>query len=137
MGKIQIAYEGHLRTKALHVESGAVIKTDAPKDNMGKGEMFSPTDLLAVSLGTCVLTLMGIVADKLKVDLTGMRATVEKEMVSTPARRIGKVVVHVYCPTIFEPQITIKLEQAGAGCPVHHSLHPDLKQEFTFHWGEV
>jgi putative redox protein len=136
MVKITVTYAGNLRTKAVHVESGAVIQTDAPKDNHGKGELFSPTDLLAVSLGTCVLTLMGIVAQKLKVNLTGLRATVDKEMATLPARRIGRVVVHVYCPQQFEGDVSAKLEKAGMGCPVHHSLHPDVQQEIIFHWGQ-
>ncbi len=136
MVKIAVTYDGNLRTTAVHEESGARIQTDAPKDNQGKGELFSPTDLLGAALGTCILTIMGILANKLKVDLKGLRATVEKEMAKTPSRKVGKIVIHIYCPSTFDPEITAKLEQAGIGCPVHHSLHPDVQQEMVFHWGE-
>jgi putative redox protein len=137
MVKITVTYEGNLRTKAIHVESGAEIETDAPKDNHGKGELFSPTDLLAASLGTCVLTLMGIMARKLKVDLTGLRATVEKEMANAPSRMVKRIVIHVYCPQKLESEIRSKIEQVGIECPVHHSLHPNVQQEIVFHWGET
>ena len=136
MVKIDITYEGNLRTRSTHSENKKEILTDAPKDNQGKGEMFSPTDLLAVSLGSCVLTLMGIAARSLKIDLTGLRLTIEKEMAQMPSRRIGRLILHVYCPRTFDHAITEKLETAGIRCPVHQSLHPDTKQEFFFHWGE-
>lgn len=135
MTRIQVTYAGNLRTEATHEESGAVIQTDAPKDNQGNGELFSPTDLLAASLGTCVLTLMGIAARKLKVDLAGLRATVDKEMRQSPSRRVGRIVVHVYSPQQFDIETRAKIEQAGIGCPVHESLHPDVQQEIIFHWG--
>jgi len=136
MARIDITYEGNLRTRSVHSENKEEIVTDAPKDNQGKGEMFSPTDLLATALGTCVLTLMGIAANRLKVDLAGLRLTVEKEMAGLPSRRIGRLVMHVYCPKTFDTDITQKLETAGSHCPVHQSLHPDTRQEFFFHWGE-
>ena len=137
MVKIKVTYEGNLRTTAFHEESGAEIKTDAPKENHGKGEFFSPTDLISAALGTCVITVMGILANKLKVDLKGLRATVEKEMATSPSRKVGKIIVHIFCPSTFDREITSKLEQAGIGCPVHHSLHPDVQQEMIFHWGEA
>lgn len=131
MTKFAVTYEGDLRCRAQHAESGAVIQTDASKE----GELFSPTDLLAVSLGTCVMTVMAILADRLKVDLKGLRADVQKEMAAAPSRRVGKVVVHLFCPQRYDPDTTAKLEEAGRGCPIHHSLHPDTCQEFIFHWG--
>ncbi|HEX2580200.1 MAG TPA: OsmC family protein [Rhabdochlamydiaceae bacterium] len=136
MARIDIAYEGNLRTRCIHSGNKEEIVTDAPKDNQGKGEMFSPTDLLATALGSCVLTLIGIAGSRLKVNLQGLRLTVEKEMAQMPSRRIGRLVCHIYCPQIFDPAITQKLESAGSHCPVHQSLHPDTKQEFFFHWGE-
>jgi uncharacterized OsmC-like protein len=136
MTRIEITYEGSLRTRCVHSENRQEIVTDAPKDNRGKGEMFSPTDLLAASLGSCVLTLMGIAADRLKVDLSGLRLTVEKEMAQLPSRRIGRLLLDIYCPQTFDHEITQKLETAGVYCPVHQSLHPDTKQEFFFHWGQ-
>ncbi len=137
MSKIAIDYEGNLRTRAVHQGSGAAIQTDAPKDNHGKGELFSPTDLLAAALGTCVLTLMGIMAQRLKVELKGLRATVEKEMAPLPSRKVGRLVVHVYALNQLDLETASKLEAAGAGCPVHHSLHPDVQQEIVFHWGKA
>lgn len=137
MTKIEISYEGNLRTRCVHSDNKEEIITDAPKDNQGKGEMFSPTDLLATALGSCVLTLMGIAANRLKVDLSGLRLTVEKEMAKEPSRRIGRLVLHIYCPKVFDNDITQKLETAGSHCPVHQSLHPDTKQEFFFHWGDA
>ena len=133
--KYKVDYLGALRTEAVHLDSMAKIQTDAPKDNFGKGEEFSPTDLLAAALGSCTLTLMGIAARKVGADLSGLRATVEKEMISKPVRRMGKISVHVYCPRSFSPEVQQALEMAGKGCPVHHSLHPDTVQEFHFQWG--
>lgn len=136
MTKIDITYTGSLRTRCVHAENQAEIITDAPKDNQGKGELFSPTDLLAASLGSCVLTLMGIAANRLKVDLTGLRLTIEKEMAEKPSRRIGRLTLHIYCPHTFDRSITQQLEMAGSRCPVYQSLHPDTKQEYFFHWGQ-
>lgn len=137
MTRIDITYTGSLRTRCVHSGNKAEITTDAPKDNQGKGELFSPTDLLAASLGSCVLTLMGIAASRLKVDLTGLRLTVEKEMAVAPSRRVGRLVLHIYCPRTFDSTITEQLEAAGSRCPVYQSLHPDTKQEYFFHWGQA
>jgi len=135
MTTIDILYEGELRTRCTRRQGADVILTDAPVDNQGKGEHFSPTDLLAASLGSCVLTLMGIAAKRLKVDLSGMCLSVEKEMKLAPSRRIGKLILHVVCPRSFDREIIEQLEKAGHGCPVHHSLHPDIVQEMHFQWG--
>lgn len=135
MSRIQVVYEGQLRTKCIHEETGDVVLTDAPRDNNGNGERISPTDLLAAALGSCTATLMGIAAQRLKVEVTGLRLTVEKEMVNAPLRRIGRLLVNVYCPHRFSAEITQKLEEAGRFCPVHQSLHPDVIQTFIFHWG--
>jgi putative redox protein len=134
MTKMKIRYLGDLRTECSH-ESGAKIVTDAPKDNMGKGEAFSPTDLFAASLATCMVTLMGIAARKLAVDLKGMSAEVEKEMVATGSRRIGKIIVRIRCSLSPNQQVQEKLEKAAIGCPVALSLHPDVKVEADFVWG--
>lgn len=135
MGKIDIFYTGNLSTRCIHTENEAEIVTDAPKDNHGRGEMFSPTDLLAAALGSCVLTLVGIMANKLKVDISGTKAEVEKEMSKQPPRRIARITVNVSCPKDFPQEIKAQLEKAGAQCPVHHSLHPEMIQEIQFHWG--
>lgn len=134
MTQIKIFYLGDLRTECTH-ESGMKIFTDAPKDNQGKGENFSPTDLLAASLGTCMMTLMGIVARKLGVDLKGMSAEVIKEMANTPHRRIGTLRVRIYSSFSPDSATREKLEKAALECPVHHSLHPDVKIETEFVWG--
>jgi putative redox protein len=137
MTQIEVFYEGNLRTRCVHSDNKEEIVTDAPKDNMGKGEMFSPTDLLAAALGSCVATLMGIAGNRLKVNLEGLRMTLEKEMAALPSRRIGRLIVHVYCPQTFDAEISQKLETAGSHCPVHQSLHPEMQQEFFFHWGQA
>lgn len=135
MAHIEIFYEGNLATRAVFMETGAEIFTDAPKDNQGEGKRFSPTDLVGVALGSCVLTLMGIAAKKLGVDISGTKVSVSKEMASVPARRIGSLALVIQSPQRFSAEITEKLEKAGHFCPVHHSLHPDIKQTFTFQWG--
>ncbi len=135
MAKIVISYEGDLRTRCLHQAGSSVVMTDAPIDNHGQGEYFSPTDLLAISLGSCVLTLMGIVAKRLNVDLSGTTLAVEKEMKLVPHRMLGKLILHIRCPRGFDAGIIDQLEKAGRGCPVHHSLHPDIVQEMHFQWG--
>ncbi len=131
--ELSIIYEGDLRTKASHPESGAVLHTDAPKDNQGKGEAFSPTDLLGVALGSCALTLMGIAAKKWGLELKGSRVVLEKTMLKNP-RRIGKIVLHFYMSTTSSDEIKSALEKAALECPVHHSLDPAMIQEFHFHW---
>lgn len=135
MTEITIFYEGNLSTRCVHTETGEEIFTDAPKDNEGEGKKFSPTDLVAVALGSCVLTLMGIAAKRMGLNLEGLRTNVKKTMTSSPVRRIGKIEVHVFCPEEVDKEKQEKLEKAAKGCPVHHSLHPDMIQEFVFHWG--
>ncbi|MEJ7828929.1 MAG: OsmC family protein, partial [Segetibacter sp.] len=125
----QITYEGNLRTVATHLQSGTVIETDAPTDNQGKGERFSPSDLVATALGNCMLTIMGIKARDMNVDLEGTKIDVTKIMVADP-RRIGEIKVIFNFPgtlTIDEKQKTI-LERAAMTCPVIESLNADLKK---------
>jgi putative redox protein len=136
MVEITIAYEGQLHCNATHGPSGSVIVTDAPKDNMGKGEAFSPTDLVATALGTCILTTMGIVAQRNGWDITGATARVIKEMVMTPVRRIGRLAVEVRVPFDYSEEIRQRLESAGNACPVHKSLHPDVEAPIAFAWGK-
>ncbi len=135
MAQIEITYEGDLATRCVHSENKAEILTDAPKENKGQGRVFSPTDLFAASLGSCMLTLMGIAAKGLQIDIQGMRATVSKEMTSVPSRRISKLCVAFSCPHRFSDEVTAKLIHAAEHCPVHHSLHPDIVLEFTYSWG--
>lgn len=134
MVAIQFEYQGDLHCKAVHNPSGTVLDTDAPKDNQGRGESFSPTDLVATALGTCILTIMGIMARTLNVDITGTRATVEKEMTTTPPRMIASLNVKVHVPHSLSPEIKQKFESAAHTCPVHRSLHPDIKAPIEFTW---
>lgn len=134
MVKMKVRYLGDLRTECIH-ESGARFETDAPIDNQGKGELFSPTDLVAASLSSCMMTIMGIAARKIGVDLKGCTAEVEKQMADTAPRRVGKIVVRFRCPIAPSPIDREKLEKAAVSCPVHFSLHPDIKLEYDFVWG--
>ena len=132
MVKMSIVYEGNLRCALTHGPSGGVIRTDAPKDNMGRGEAFSPTDLMAAALGSCMLTIMGIAADKYKIDLKGARVDVSKEMITAPVRRIGGITVIIHMPSGIPHDKRIFLETAAHNCPVHKSLHPDVQTSIQF-----
>lgn len=134
MVEVTIAYQGDLRCAVTHDPSGTVLMTDAPKDNHGKGESFSPTDLVASALGTCMLTIMGIAAQTLKIDLKGARATVRKEMAAAPARRIARLAVTIDVPAKLSEEEKQKLMRAAMTCPVHKSLHPDVQMPIEFRW---
>lgn len=133
---IQMIYEGDLSVLCTHSESGAEIRTDAPKSNQGLGRAFSPTDLFAASLGSCMLTIMGIAAKSLNVDIKGMQAKVNKEMIVAPMRRIGKVRIDFKCTHRPSDEVIAKLIYAAENCPVYNSLHPDIALEFTYTWGD-
>lgn len=134
MVECTIEYEGELHCKATHGPSGMSISTDAPKDNMGRGESFSPTDLVGTALASCILTTIGIVAPRHNIDLAGMRATVTKEMSATPPRRIARLVVNITMPGKFTDEQKQILERTAHTCPVHRSLHPDVEAPIIFHW---
>jgi putative redox protein len=134
MVEIQIAYQGKLRCSATHVDSGATLLTDAPKDNMGNGESFSPTDLVATALGTCMLTTMGIAAQRMEIDLSGTTVKVTKEMVLAPTRRIARLSVTFHVPMSLTPEQRQKLENAAMTCPVHKSLRPEVEIPVSFKW---
>ena len=131
MNTSNIIYQGKLRTEATHKRSGKSILTDAPVDNQGKGDAFSPTDLVATALGTCMLTVMGIVAQRHGIDMTGTKADVEKVMGKNP-RRIVEVKIHIKFKNRIMPDDRIRLERAAHDCPVGNSLHPDLKEMVEF-----
>ncbi len=135
MVAIELEYEGDLHCKAVHVPSGTWLTTDAPKDNQGRGESFSPTDLVATALGSCILSVMGIMARTLEIDIAGSTARVEKEMANAPIRMIQKLAVTVHVPHIVSEQNRTKLEKAAHACPVHKSLHPDMQKPIDFTWG--
>lgn len=132
MTHIQSAYVGNLRTKAVHVKSGTEIITDAPVDNHGKGEAFSPTDLVCAALGSCMSTLMGINANKHGIQLPLFRYETEKIMSANP-RKITKVRIHFsFEPNSLSESEKAILEEAARTCPVALSLHPDIVQEVSF-----
>ncbi len=132
---VKTLYQGDLRTQAEHVRSGNQITTDAPVDNQGKGEAFSPTDLLAASFTSCMLTIMGIAAREHGFSIDGTRAETTKIMQASP-RKVAELVVHFDIPNaeqLSESQKRI-LKRAAETCPVHLSLHPDLKKTVSFNW---
>jgi uncharacterized OsmC-like protein len=134
MVEISIKYLGDLRCEARHESSGTVITTDAPVDNEGRGESFSPTDLAATSLGACMLTIMGIAARKQGVDLGDTQVKVLKEMTPKPPRRIAKLTVVFTIPLPASHDKRAMLEEAARNCPVHLSLDPGVEQEMRFDW---
>jgi uncharacterized OsmC-like protein len=130
----EITYAGGLRTEAKHLRSGKIILTDAPPDNNGKGEAFSPTDLLSASLGSCMLTVMGIVAERHQLDMTGTKTEISKIMDANP-RRVVEIVVEMTFPKNgFSEKDKQLLENTALTCPVAKSLHPDLTQRVIFNW---
>jgi len=135
MVTVEILYEGELHCRATHGPSQDVIPTDAPLDNQGRGEAFSPTDLVGTAMGTCILTIMGIAARERGLDMEGATASVVKHMVADPVRRIGRLDVDVCVPGEFDAGERAALEQAGLGCPVKASLAPELEVNVTFRWG--
>jgi uncharacterized OsmC-like protein len=137
MVEMRLVYEGGLHAKATHGPSGAAIETDAPVDNQGKGEAFSPTDLLATSLASCMLTTMAIVGEREGWKLDGARARVEKHMELEPRRRVGRVVVELELPDTLAPDARKRLDEVARGCPVAASIHPDLEIDLTFRWVEI
>lgn len=127
-------YEGGLRTAATHGPSGSVIETDAPVDNHGNGERFSPTDLVAAALGSCMVTIMGIFAERHDIVLDGTRIRIEKHMTPEPPRRIAKIVVEIEVPLPDMHPQRGALEKAAMSCPVFLSLHPEIEKDVTFRW---
>ena len=128
-----VNYLGDLRTSAIHIASAKNIITDAPIDNQGKGEAFSPTDTVATALASCLLTIMGIKARDLNIDIKNTTAEVAKIMTSKP-RRISEIQITVNFTKSYDQRIKKILEKAALACPVSNSLHPDLKQNILFNW---
>lgn len=130
-----VVYKGDLRCECTHLQSGTIIETDAPTDNRGKGQRFSPTDTVCVALATCIITTMGIKANDMQLDLAGTTIGVTKHMVADP-RRIGQIDVTLNFPATLqleEKDRTI-LQRTGDNCPVIKSLHPDLKVNVSYNW---
>ena len=134
----QVVYKGNLRTEATHLQSNTIIETDAPVDNNGKGERFSPTDIVATALGSCMLTIMGVKAEAMNIDLTGTTLDIQKIMAANP-RRISGVQIRFGFPddlVLSEKEKAI-LENAAHTCPVAKSIHPDINVEVKFGWNEM
>ena len=134
MVPINIVYRGELRCLATHGPSAVELVTDAPKDNHGRGESFSPTDLVAAAFGTCMLTIMGIVSKRDGINLDGTRIEVEKHMTTVPPRRISRLVARFTMPVGIPVAARATLERAAHTCPVALSLHSDIVQDVTFVW---
>ncbi len=130
-------YEGDLHCRLIHDPSGAEFGSDAPKDNHGRGESFSPTDLVGAALGSCILTMMGIVASRIGVSIEGAEAHVVKHMATAPDRRIAKLEVEVAIPHEIAPADRKRLEAIAMACPVKQSLHPDIELPIAFRWGAL
>ncbi|CDF78532.1 OsmC family protein [Formosa agariphila KMM 3901] len=132
----KVTYLGDLRTENLHLQSGNTYVTDAPVDNNGKGEAFSPTDTVATGFANCMMTMMGIKANGLGVDMKGSTAEVTKIMSADP-RRISKIEVVFSFPFSTDDKTRKILEHTAKTCPVHYSLHPDIEKVITFNWRSV
>lgn len=135
METVRTIYQGDLRTRAKHIQSGNEFITDAPTDNQGRGEAFSPTDLLAAALGSCMLTIIGIAANTHGFNIDGTEVKITKIMASNP-RRVAEVVVEFFFPKTqsYSKKEKILIEKAALECPVAKSLHPDLKQTVSFNY---
>ena len=128
-----VRYLGELRTSSMHLQSGTEILTDAPIDNQGKGEAFSPTDMVTNSLATCMITIMAIKAREMDLELKGTTAEVTKIMAAEP-RRIAAIHINFEMNLVADDKTKIILERAAMTCPVYHSLHPDIEKVITFNW---
>jgi putative redox protein len=129
----KVTYTGELRTSCVHLRSGVEIITDAPVDNNGLGQAFSPTDTVATALASCMLTMMGIKARDMEVDLTNSVAEVTKHMAADP-RRISQIDIDLHLPALIEEKQKKILEHTARTCPVLLSLHTDIKKEISFYW---
>jgi putative redox protein len=134
MVNISVRYDGDLHCSAIHGPSNSKLATDAPTDNRGKGEAFSPTDLVATALGTCMSTTMGLKAEALGVDLRGMTVLVKKEMSTDPPRRIVGLPSEVHIPLSADSPHRETLEQTALNCPVHKSLPAEINRPTKFFW---
>jgi len=136
MATIKTSYTGKLRTEAIHCQSGKHIVTDAPTDNHGLGDAFSPTDLLAASLGSCMITIMGIAAETHGFSIDGTHAEITKTMASNP-RRVSKIDIDIWFPAHrYSAKEKKLIEYSAFNCPVYHSLHPDLEKNIHLHFNE-
>ncbi len=131
MNSFEIKYKGNLRTTATHLDSGSEISTDAPKDNHGLGETFSPTDMVCTALASCILTIMAIAVEKNGEDIKGAKAMVKKTMGINP-RRISKIDIELTFPRDYDERTKVILERAAHNCPVHHTLSDEVEKNINF-----
>tara|TARA_B100000768_G_scaffold119778_1_gene110842 strand:- start:96 stop:500 length:405 start_codon:yes stop_codon:yes gene_type:complete len=131
MNSFEIKYQGNLRTTATHLDSGSEISTDAPKDNHGLGETFSPTDMVCSALASCILTIMAIAVEKNGISIKGTKAIVEKTMGNNP-RRIDKIDIELTFPSDYDERTKVILERAAHNCPVHHTLSSEVEKNINF-----
>ncbi len=129
----KVFYKGNLRTKCVHLKSENEIITDAPVDNFGKGEAFSPTDIVATALASCMVTVMAIKADQLNIDFKKINADVEKIMSSSP-RIISEIKIKINLPVKISKKDKTIIERAGDNCPIHNSLNPKVKRTIKYNW---
>ncbi len=134
MVKVDVEYTGDLHCRAVHGPSGGTLETDAPADNQGKGEAFSPTDLMGTALATCIGTILGIQARTKGWALEGMRLSVEKHMATEGPRRIARLPLDIVMPIDLDAEGRAQVDRAAHTCPVHRSLHPDIDAPIRFHW---
>ena len=134
MVEIHLDYEGDLHCNAVHLPSGTRLSTDAPVDNNGRGESFSPTDLVATALGACMATVIGIVAKRKEIPVEGMKVAVRKFMSDDQPRRISRLELDLEIPLPADHPERKLLESAARGCPVHHSIHPDIEVKMNWKW---
>ena len=133
MSSFEIKYQGNLRTTAKHLDSGSIIETDAPKDNHGLGETFSPTDMVCTALASCILTIMAIAVEKNGININGTKAMVTKTMENNP-RRISKIDIDLTFTKDYDAKTKIILERAAFNCPVHQSLSEKVEKNILFHY---
>ena len=131
MNTFEIKYKGDLRTTAIHLDSGSEISTDAPKDNHGLGETFSPTDMVCTALASCILTIMAIAVERDNIDIKGTTAVVKKTMGKNP-RRISKIDIDLTFPREYDQKTKTVLERAAYNCPVHHTLSETVEKNISF-----
>ena len=131
MNTFEIKYLGDLRTSSTHLDSGSVINTDAPKDNHGLGEAFSPTDMVCSALASCILTIMAIAVEKHHIDIKQTTAIVKKTMGNSP-RRIVKIDIDLTFPKDYDSKTKTILERAAYNCPVHHTLSESVEKNISF-----
>ena len=131
MNKFEIKYQGNLRTIATHLDSGSEISTDAPRDNHGLGQTFSPTDMVCSALASCILTIMAIAVEKNNMDIKGTTAMVKKTMGNNP-RRIAKIEIDIVFQKEYDSKTRTILERAAYNCPVHHTLSEAVEKNISF-----